>query len=435
MSVDYIIKKWNHAGFQKYLKNTGWMFGGRMFNLCLSFFVGVYIARYLGPSNYGLLNYAISFVGLFSFLSSFGIEGIVSREIIKNNTPKDVLLGTSFFIKLFGSFVAITTIVIVSLLTTKDSFTLILIFLFSLSYIPQAFNVIETYFQSQVLSKNIVKAQFISALISTILKLCVIFLNKGVFWLLSIYIVETTLFALFLLIAFRKNGNYFTHWRFNKKIALNLLKDSWPLMLSSIAIGIYMKIDQVMIKSILGNEQVGIYAVAVKLSEAWYFVPMIITASLSPAIIKAKEISIELFNNRLSKLYFLMFWLSTSIALITTVLAYPIIKILFGNQYLAASTTLQIYVWAGIAVSLGVAVGQYILANNLMKITLYNTLLGAGINVVLNIILIPQMGINGAAIATLISYTLSTSGIFIFSKTRKHGLLMLKSILPHKHHE
>ena len=168
-------------------------------------------------------------------------------------------------------------------------------------------------------------------------------------------------------------------------------------MLASVAVGIYLKIDQVMIKNMLGNEQAGIYAVAVKLSEAWYFIPMLICTSLSPTIIKAFTISKELLNNRMKKLYFLMFWLSFFIASATTALAYPIIKILFGYQYLGAVTTLQIYVWAGIGISLYIAVSQYLIASNLTKISFYNSLLGAAINVILNVILIPKMGIKAAA--------------------------------------
>lgn len=432
ISINRIKEIWNHAGFQKYFRNTGWMFLGRIFILGISFLVGIYIARYLGPSNYGLFNYVISFVGLFGFLTSFGIDNIASREIIKNHDKKDEIISTSFYIKLTGSLIAIISIVIISILTTKDLLTLWLIWIFSLGFIPQAFNIIEIYFQSQVLSKKIVTAQIISNIISTILKIICITLNKGIFWLSIIYIIETSIYAIILLFSFRKFGNHIKKWNFNKNVAKNLLKDSWPLILSSIAISIYMKIDQVMIKNILGNEQAGVYAVAVKLSEVWYFIPSLICTSLSPAIIKSVTINKELFENRLKKLYFLMFWISFSIASTTTILAYPIIKILFGTAYIGAITTLQIYVWAGIGVSLGVAVSQSLLANNLTKISFYNTLLGAIINIILNIILIPKFGINGAAIATLISYTISTFGIFFYKKSRHQGFLILKSIINYK---
>jgi O-antigen/teichoic acid export membrane protein len=429
ISLSYIKEKWNHTGFQRYLKNTGWMFFGRLFTLGISFLVGIYIARYLGPSNYGLLNYVMSFVGLFAFLTSFGIDSIVGREIIKDHNKKDEIIGTGFYLKIIGSILAILSIFIVSFFTTKDFFTLGLIWIFSLNFIPSAFNIIEIYFQSQVLSRKVVTAQVISNIISVTLKIICITFGKGIFWLSVIYIAETTIYAVILLFSFRKFGNHIKSWKFNTEIAKSLLKDSWPLMLASIAIGIYMKIDQVMIKNMLGNEQSGVYAVAVKLAEAWYFIPMLICTSISPSIINALKISKELFEKRLKKLYFAMFWLSFSIAGVTTIAAYPVIKILFGTPYLGAVHTLQIYVWAGIGVSLGVAMNQYILALNLTKISFYTTILGAIINVILNLILIPKIGIIGAAIATLISYTTSTLGVFIFKNTRTHGVLFLKAII------
>jgi O-antigen/teichoic acid export membrane protein len=211
-----------------------------------------------------------------------------------------------------------------------------------------------------------------------------------------------------------------------------MLKDSWPLMLSTVAIGIYMKMDQVMIKNMLGNEQAGIYAVAAKLSEVWYFIPMLICTSLSPSIIRAFNTQKELFEKRMSKLYFLMFWLSAGIASLITLFSHLIIKILFGQAYIGAVFTLQIYVWAGIAVFLGVAVNQYLLAKNLTRISFYNTLIGAIVNIILNIILIPKIGINGAAIATLISYTLATFGVFFFRESKEQGWLILKSIINYR---
>lgn len=431
-SEKQINEKWNHVGFQKYLKNTGWMFFGRFFTLSISFFVGIYIARYLGPSNYGLFSYVLSFVGLFSFLTSFGVDSIINREIVINHSNKDELIATGFYIKIIGSLVAIMSVFIVSILITKDIFTLGLIWIFSLSFIPQAFNVIEIYFQSQVLSKKVVTAQITSSIVSTILKIICIVLDKGVFWLTVIYLIETSMYSTILIFSFKKFGEDIRKWKFKTQIAKKLLRDSWPVMLSAVAVGIYLKIDQVMIKNILGNEQSGVYAVVAKLSEVWYFIPNIICTSLFPSIIKTISSNKELFNKRMKNFYSLMFWLSFFIALFTTIFSYQIIKILFGNAYLGGVVALQIYVWAGIGVFLGGAVNQFLLASNLTKIIFYSTMLGAIINVVINIILIPIIGINGASIATLIAYTLATLSIFVFKETRTQGLLILKSITNYK---
>ncbi len=428
LTIPYIKEKWRHAGFQKYLKNTGWLFFGRFFTLGVSFFIGIYIARYLGPSNYGLLAYVTSFVGLFGFLASFGIDNIVSREIIKDHNKKDELIGTAFYMKIVGSIIAILTVVIVSFFTTKDIFTLGLIWVFSLTFIPQAFNIIEIYFQSQVLSKKVVIAQVTANIISTLLKIMVIVLGKGIFWLIIVFIVEASTYALILLFSFRRFGNHIRNWRLKIAVAKSLLKDSWPLMLSGISFLLYTRIDQVMIKNMLDNEQAGIYAVAVKLSEVWYFIPAIICTSLFPSIVQSMTTDALLFKKRMKKLYSLMIWPLFIVASTITILAYPMIKILFGSAYIGSVTSLQIYIWAGIFFSLNIATGQYLIAKNLTKISFYNNLIGATINILLNLILIPKIGISGAAIATLISYAVATFAVFFFKESRNQGFLILKSI-------
>lgn len=431
-SKAFIREKWLHAGFQRYLKNTGWMFFGRMFTLGVSFLVSIYIARYIGPANYGLLNYAMSFVGLFGFLTSFGIDGILGREIIKDHNRKDELIGTGFYIKIIGSIIAIISIFIVSLFTTKDIFTLGLIWIFSLSFIPQAFNIIEIYFQSQVLSKKVAIAQIVSNIVSLILKLICISFDKGIFWLTLIYLVEASVYGLLLLISFRNFGNHIRKWKFNLSIAKSLLRDSWPLVITAVAVSIYMRIDQVMIKSMIGDEQAGIYAASTKISEIWYFIPSIICTSFFPSLINTLKSNVKLFEYRIKKLYFFMFWLSTAIALTLTILSPLIINTLFGELYIGAIPTLKIQAWSSISVFLGYVVSQHLLAENLTRISLYSTLLGAIVNIIINIQLIPNFGIIGASFATMISYTVATFGVLLFKKSRKQGMLILKSVINYK---
>jgi O-antigen/teichoic acid export membrane protein len=420
---------WGHAGFQKYFRNTGWMFGGRIFILAVSFAISIYIARYLGPSNYGLFNYVISFVGLFGFLSSLGLDNILNREIVKNHDNKDTLIGTSFYLKIAGSILAILSIFTISIFTTNDTLTLILIWLFAIRFIPDSFNVFEVYFNSQVLAKKVVISQITASIISAILKILLIYFDKGIFWLTVIYIIETLIIASLLIFNYKRIGNRLSKLKFDIGVAKNLLSDSWPLILSGVAVGIYLKIDQVMIKNILGNEQAGLYAVVVKLSEVWYFLPVIITSSLFPAIVSSYKKNKEIFEKRISRLFFLMFWSSFILAISTTFLAKPIIEVLFGQQYLGSVIVLQIYIWSNIFVFLGIVISKYLLVKGYTKIILYGTLLGAILNIVMNIYLIKNIGISGAAIATFFSYSTSVFLIFFIKKTRKDAILMLKSII------
>jgi len=185
-------------------------------------------------------------------------------------------------------------------------------------------------------------------------------------------------------------------------------------------ISIYMKIDQVMIKEMLGTEQVGYYAAAVRLSEAWYFVPMAITSSVFPAIINAKKQSEELYYKRLQRLYDLMVWLAVAIALPTTFLAPWVIKILYGGAFFPAAGVLSIHIWAGVFVFLGVASGRWFLCENMQKEAFYRTFLGAICNIVLNIIMIPKYGIIGAAVSTLISQSIAAYFYDVLNKKTRY---------------
>jgi len=206
------------------------------------------------------------------------------------------------------------------------------------------------------------------------------------------------------------------YWKWRWQTARVLLKDSWPLILSGMAVSIYLRIDQVMIKEMLDAEQVGFYAAAVRLSEAWYFVPMAIVSSVFPAIINAKKQSEELYYQRLQKLYDLMVWLAVAIALPTTFLATWVIRVLYGDAFLQASGVLSIHIWAGVFVFLGVASGKWFLTENYIKKNLYRTSLGMVTNIVSNLILIPLYGIYGAAIATLLGQLSADLGYDFFDK-------------------
>jgi O-antigen/teichoic acid export membrane protein len=177
---------------------------------------------------------------------------------------------------------------------------------------------------------------------------------------------------------------------------------------------------------------VGNYAVAVRLSEAWYFIPMAITSSLFPAIINARNYSKELYHARLQKLYGLLTWMSISIALPITFLAEEIIQLLFGGEFLLAAGVFKIYIWSGVFVFLGVASSKHLLLEDLNKISFVRTFLGCLVNIVLNLILIPKVGINGAAWATFISYAVANFSLIVDTRARQIFYMMLHSFMPVK---
>ncbi len=414
-------------GFKKYFKNTSWLLFENISRLVITLFVGVYVARYLGPSSYGLLSYAISFVVLFSAIATLGLDNIIVRDLVRDEKRKDELLGTSFALKLIGSILLLGILAVAVRFTANNNFINLLIFIIALATIFRSFNTIDFYFRSIVLSKYAVYARIIALVSSAIIKLLLIYFKMGLIYFAIVMAVESIILAIGLITTYLKQKLSIFNWRIKFDLAKRLLRDSWPLMLSTVAISIYMRIDQVMIKEMIDTKAVGNYAVAIKLSEAWYFIPMVITSSLFPAIINAKKRSERLYYGRLQKLYDLMIWLAIGIALPTTFLANYIIRVLFGVQYQGAVGVLRIHIWAGIFVFLGVASGKYLITENYTNIAFFRTFFGAIMNVTLNIILIPKYGINGAAIATLISQFMVAFSVVLIPKTYKNSILMLKS--------
>ncbi len=404
------------------------MFFEKILRILLAFIVSIFLARYLGPSDYGLFNYVLSLTGLFTILSSLGLENILIREIVQNPDKEDELLGTGFRLRIIGSFLSILLTIITAIIIEEPLSTLILIIIISSATIFQSMMVVEQYFQAKVEAKKNVIAQSSSFFLTSLLKIIFILTKQPLVLIVFAHASEFIFLSIGYFIIYSKTGKKFNNWSFNLKAAKTMFKDSWPLMLSGFVISIYMKIDQVMIKNMMTSSDVGYYAAAVKISEAWYFIPMTISASLFPAIINAKSAGNEFYLNRMQKLYDLLAALAIGIAIPITIFTDLIIEIIFGASFMPASTVLTIYIWAGVGTFLGVASSQHLINENLTKLSFYRALIGMIVNVLLNIFLIPRYGINGAAFATLVSYTLATFSIGISKVTYKQMIMMIKSV-------
>ena len=419
----------DHPGFRKYFANTSWLMGERILRMAVSLFVGIFVARYLGPERYGLLSYANSFVGIFIVLGTLGLDDIIVRELVKTPEQQEKILGSSFLLKLVGTLLMWIAILAAVPFTKNDFQTNILIVIIAFGAIFQAFNVIDFNFQAKVKSKFIVHAQFVQLIISSIVKIILVVNETPLIWFASVYCLDAIVLAMGLIFVYFYNGNNIFHWKWSFETSKYLLRDSWPLIFAGVVVSVYMKIDQVMIKEMLGAKEVGLYAAAVKLSEAWYFLPLAITSSLFPAIVNAKLYQKEDYFQRLQKLYDLMVWLAVAIALPTAILSPWIVAFLYGNEYLESSSVLNIHIWSGIFVFLGVASSKYLLAENYIKKTFYRTFVGALLNIIMNYYLIGIMGIKGAALSTFASHFFAAYFYDILDKDlREMFILKTKSL-------
>ena len=418
------------SGFKKYFVNTGWLFFERIVGMVVIFFVGVYVARYLGPANFGLLSYAGSFVGLFSAIATLGLDNIVVRELVKGEKRRDELLGTTFVLKIIGSIFVLIIIVIAVRFTTNDSFTNLLIFIIAIGTIFQSFNVVNFYFQSKVLSKYTVYTQVFTTILCAVIKLLLIYFNMGLIYFAIVILLQSIILASGLVVMYMKQKSSLFNWSIKFDLARSLLKYSWPLILSGIAVSIYMKIDQVMIKNMLDAKAVGNYAVAVRLTEVWYFIPMVISSSLFPAIINAKKQNKELYYTRLQNIYDLVIWMSIAIVIPLRFFSNFIFDFLFGIQYIGAVKVFNITIFILILISISSVHGKWLLIEGLQKYNLLYTTTGMIVNVIGNYYFIKKYGYIGAAYATVLAQTVPYLLFLSNKKMRENFILIINALLP-----
>ena len=415
---------------QDVISNTGWQFADNFLRMGVGLFVGIWVARYLGPGKFGMLNYALALVSIFSPLATLGLEDIVVRDIVRHPACKEETLGTAFVMKLIGSLLSFVAVMItVFLLRPGDTLSHWLVGIIAAGSLIQAFNITECWFNSQIQAKYIVFAKNTAFIICSVIKIALIMTGASVFAFAVVFTIEVGIGSLGLIVAYKLKGGSFKEWWVTLERAGTLLRDSWPLFFSIISIVIYQRIDQVMLQEMVGSEEVGIYSVAVTLVGAWTFIPSAIYWSFFPGILHAKQVSEQHFYDQLQKFYNLMALLSYGIAVPTTLLAPWLIPALYGEAYSRASLMLIVLVWANIFTSLEIARTAFLNAMNLNRLYFVMITAGGVINVILNYFLIPRYGGVGAAIASLVAYWFAAHGsCFLFRSMHKTGFMLSKAM-------
>jgi O-antigen/teichoic acid export membrane protein len=422
------IKGFDEESFQKYVKNTGWLMFGKVLSMVVSFI----IARKLGATLFGELNFALAFTTIIAAVGTLGLDSFIIREIINEPDKKEEILGTSLFMRLGVNLLLIPISIAIYLVIHRladqpgNSLTWIILILACISFF-KSFNVIDSYFQSQVASKFVVQVQNVCVIVSAITQILLVVFNMPLIYYAVALTFDSFLLAAGLIYMYHKRGLKMRTWNFNRDRAVGLLKQSLPLIISSVMVSIYMKIDTVMLKSV-GSTAVGIYSAAARISEAWFFIPMAIVTSVFPALVNARKTDIFRYNKRLINLYDLLVYISVPVAIVISFFGSTIITLLYGDSYDGAGPMLSIHIWSGIFVFLGSASSMYLLAEGYTNISWQRTAVGAIVNVLLNFWLIPLYGGIGTSIATLIACFITTFYLLLIPKTRQQGILMLKSL-------
>lgn len=421
----------HNLNFKKIFGNSLWQITEKILTMLISVIVISLVARYLGTEKFGLANYIISVVMLFTTFSTLGMEKITINDIVDNKFSKENILGTSFVIRIIGGFVLIiASQITIYILTNGDKLSQILGIIMGACMLFKAFEVIEYYLQAQMNFKIVSIIRFITTIITSLSKLVVIFLDLGIVGFISTYLIDAIVAGLLLYIYYKKKNH--SKLLFNIKYARTLLSKCWYIAISGLMITIYMRIDQVMLGSMLSSKtENGIYSAAIRIAEMWYFVPMAIIASFQPIIMKKRnEELVKEYKEYTQKLYDIVSIIGIMCGLIISLFGWIAVNILYGKEYSGASSILSISVWAGLFATLGSARSVWLVAENKQKYTLIYTTVGCIINIILNAILIPIIGAKGAAIATLVAQlTANVFALMPFKETRESSIMIIKSLL------
>ena len=411
--------------------NMAWLFADRVLRQGLGLLVLVWMARHLGPAQFGVFNYAIAYVALVWSFTELGLSSIVVRNLVQRPADAGNIIGSALCLRIVATVVAWATAIIgITWARPGEPLAHSLVLIITTGMIFQATDALAWWFEALVDSKYVVAARSVAFVIAAALRIGLI-VSDAPLWMFALAsAVEFGVAGLAIAGVFWWRKTRGLRLRFNRATAQTLLRDSWPLIFSNLAIVIYMRLDQVMLGNMRGDTEVGVYSVVVLIAEAAYIVPMIVMPSLLPGIVAAREQSESLFFERLDHLYRLMAFLAYAVALPLVLVSAWIVPLLFGSAYASGGPTLAVLAVAGIFTFMGVARTAFLVTSNWSKTHLATVATSCALNVILNLILIPPYGALGAAIASAIAYWFAVHGFcFLYPPLHRTGLMLTRALV------
>lgn len=412
----------------KIVKNASWLIGGRVAQMLINLIVGLLTARYLGPSNYGLINYAAAYIAFFSAFCTLGINSVLVKELIDRPNEEGKIIGTSLVLRAISSILsAIVIVCIVCVIDANDTTTIWVVSLSSISVIFHIFEIIKYWFQSKLQSKVTAIITLIAYAITAVYKVILMITGANILYFAVATSFDYICVAIMFLWAYKKyNGKKLT---FSLKYAKHILKKSYHFILPSLMVSIYGQTDKIMIKQMISDAEIGYYSTAVSLCSVWCFILSAIIDSLYPSIMEANQKNETLFVKRNKQLYAIVFYISIFVSFCFTVGAELIIYIMYGEAYLPAVMPLRIITWYTAFSYLGVARNAWIVCKDRQKYLIYIYASAALSNVVLNLSFIPLWGASGAACASLVAQIVTTMvAPFFIKELRENSKMMIEAI-------
>lgn len=382
-------------------QNIKWLFVEKGVRIFVGLVVGAWVARYLGPAQFGALAYVVAFIAFFQAFAQLGLDSLVVRDVSQRPQEAGAILGTALWLRLgAGLLGAPLAVAVMAWLRPGDTSALAMTAILAAGLVFQAADTVDLWFQSQLQSRRTVLARTIGFVATSALRVACILFGAGIEAFAWLLLVETASTALALIAMVRRHPAP-QRWAWDAPRARPLLTEAAPLLLAALAVLIYMRIDQIMLREMLGETEVGIYSAALPLSTVWYVVPMTVCSSFAPGLARMRERSQAEYMAALGRLFRLMWLFSLGAALLTAALSPWLVQLLYGAAYAAAAPVLAVHVLALVPVSLGVAQSLWIVNEKRPAFALYRTLAGCAVNLLLNVALIPRLGPLGAAISTV----------------------------------
>jgi O-antigen/teichoic acid export membrane protein len=393
-------------------------------------FVSGCVARYLGPLQFGLLSFATSFVFVFGAIASLGMENVAIREIVRCPDVQEEIVANVFFLRLASGFAAfLAAIVLIILLRPGETQTHWLVGISAAGMLFQAFDALTYRFYAQLQAMHVVKAKNFSFLVISTIKVGLVIGHAPLTAFAWAGLGEVILGCIGLTIIYQRKIPH-VNWRFDLKTSRRLTKDSWPLVVSGIALFVQARIDQLMLAEMAGMAALGQYSAALRLVEGFNILPVIITNSVFPSVTRARKDKFEIYDERMLNIYRCMFILFLLIATPVTLFAKKIVAIVYGHNYREAGTLLPIMMLRLFFTCFGVARGIYIANENLFRYSLLTTTCGSFVNIFMNYLLIPRFAAIGAVWSMILSFAVMVFLIDFFpAPLRKNLGLMVKGMM------
>lgn len=424
--MNSIIKRLKNSRF---IHNTGWIMFAQIYQMLISLVIGVITARYLGATNYGTINYAASYVSFFTIACQLGLEGIVVKEIINHRENEGIILGSSIVMRLKAGMLSVIAVCMIIWLVNPNDRTLVIVaFLQSLVLIFNAFNIIECWYQSNLQSKTSTIIRCIAYTVMSCYKIVLLITGKSLVWFAFSTSFDSLIIAILFVWHYKNNCKHKLKYATN--VAKNLFSQSYHLIISSLMAVVYSQMDKIMIGKMINQTHVGYYSAASTICNMWMFIPQAMTNSARPLIVQLKSKDEALYIKRLKQLNFVTFWLGVGFAIIITLLANFIIYVLYGAGYSEAEGPLMLIIWSTVFSAMSYPRSIWMICEGNQNYTKHILIWGVIVNLTLNSLLIPVIGMNGAAFATIVTEFMCCMIAPLFYKsTRIYVRYLLESIV------